>query len=66
MADEIKVDIEKTANQPKSVMVDGERVEQHSLPDQIAADKYLRQIAARKKRRLPIQIVALRHPGAVL
>ena len=33
--------IKRNASGPKSAEVDGQRVEQHSLPDQIAADEYL-------------------------
>ena len=29
------------ANQPKSVEIDGQKVEQHSLKDQIEMDRYL-------------------------
>ena len=35
------VDIETNAKNPKRVSVDGEAVEQNSLPDQIKADQYL-------------------------
>ena len=34
--------IAENANAPKSVTVDGQTVTQHSLPDQIAAEKYRR------------------------
>ncbi|MFA6102191.1 MAG: hypothetical protein WCV67_03055 [Victivallaceae bacterium] len=63
MADNI--DIKQAAADPKSVLIDGERVEQHSLAEQIEADKYLRSLAARKKKRLPFQQLAVRPPGAV-
>ena len=33
--------IKRNASGPKSAEVDGQKVEQHSLPDQIAADEYL-------------------------
>lgn len=41
MADEIEDAIETNAAGPKSASVDGVSVQQHSLADQIAADKYL-------------------------
>lgn len=59
------IDIKQAAADPKSVLSDGQRVEQHSLSEQIAADKYLRSLAARKQKRLPFQQVSVRHPGAV-
>ncbi|HSW63975.1 MAG TPA: hypothetical protein VLH56_11810 [Dissulfurispiraceae bacterium] len=34
--------IQKNADRPKSATVDGNNVTRHSLPDQIAADKYAR------------------------
>jgi hypothetical protein len=41
--------IETNAAQPKRVISDGTTVEQHGLPDQIAADKYLRAKTAAAK-----------------
>jgi hypothetical protein len=41
MADDLKDTIERNAQGPKQAAVDGVNVQQHSLPDQIAADKYL-------------------------
>ena len=38
---EIEDSIRQNAAGPKSAEVDGQKVEQHSLPDQIEADKYL-------------------------
>ena len=37
----IEDSIRKNASGPKSAEVDGQKVEQHSLKDQIAADEYL-------------------------
>ena len=41
MADELDSTIETNAKGPKQAAADGVNVQQHSLPDQIAADKYL-------------------------
>jgi hypothetical protein len=38
--------IAENANSPSSVTVDGQTVSQHSIADQIAADKYLAKKAA--------------------
>ena len=38
-------------NQPKSVEIDGQKVEQHSLKDQIAMDRYLASKLAMKRGR---------------
>ena len=40
MAEDLDI-IEQNAAGPKQVSADGVTVQQHSLPDQIAADKYL-------------------------
>ena len=41
VAEELDIAIEQNAAGPKQVSADGMTVQQHSLPDQIAADKYL-------------------------
>ena len=41
MADELDSAIETNAKGPRQASADGVNVQQHSLPDQIAADKYL-------------------------
>ena len=41
MADELTDIIRENAEGPESAEVDGVRMKQHSLADQIAADKYL-------------------------
>lgn len=41
MVDEITDAIETNAQGPQKASADGVSAEQHSLPDQIAADKYL-------------------------
>ena len=46
----IEEGIRKNASGPKSAEVDGQKVEQHSLKDQIAADEYLASKKAVKSR----------------
>ena len=41
MAEDIENAIRQNAQGPESAEVDGVKVKQHPLPDQIAADKYL-------------------------
>ena len=41
MADDLKDKIKQNAEGPKQVSADGVSTQQHSLADQIAADKYL-------------------------
>ncbi len=54
--------IAANAAAPRTVTVDGTTATQHSLPDQIAADKYLRAAGALRRRPLGIRHVTLR-PG---
>ncbi len=56
--------IRKNAAGPKSAEVDGQKVEQHSLPDQIAADNYLASKKALKSRNSGLKISKLCHSGA--
>ena len=56
--------IRKNASGPKSAEVDGQKVEQHSLPDQIAADAYLASKKAVKSRNSGLKITKLSHSGA--
>lgn len=61
-------DIETSAAAPRKTMTDGLLSEDHSLPDQIAADKYLRsQTAAGElaNGKLPIQMFVFKPPGSV-
>ena len=56
--------IRQNAAGPKSVDIDGQKVELHSIADQIAADEYL----AKKKalrRGNGLKITKLNHSGAV-
>jgi len=56
--------IRENAVGPKSAEVDGQKVEQHSLPDLIAADEYLASKKAIKSRASGLKITKLCHSGA--
>ncbi len=56
--------IRKNAAGPKSAEVDGQKVEQHSLQDQIAADSYLASKKAVKSRNSGLKITKMSHSGA--
>ena len=56
--------IRENASGPRSAEVDGQKVEQHSLPDQIAADEYLASKKAMKSRASGLKITKLCHSGA--
>ena len=66
MAEESKISdsIRKNAAGPKSAEVDGQKVEQHSLKDQIAADEYLASKKAVQSRNSGLKITKLSHSGA--
>ena len=57
--------IVKNATGPKSAEVDGQRVEQHSLKDQIEADKYLASKDAVKRHGSGPKFSKMTHSGAV-
>lgn len=63
-SESIEESIRKNASGPKSAEVDGQRVEQHSLKDQIAADEYLASKKAVKSRTSGLKITKLCHSGA--
>ena len=60
----IEESIRKNAAGPKSAEVDGQKVEQHSLKDQIAADEYLASKKAVKSRHSGLKITKFSHSGA--
>lgn len=66
MSDDKSVEeaIRENASGPKSAEVDGQKVEQHSLPDQIAVDEYLASKKAMKSRNSGLKISKLCHSGA--
>ena len=57
--------IAQNAVGPKSAEVDGQRVEQHTLTEQIAADKYLASKDAVKRRGSGLKFSKMTHSGAV-
>lgn len=57
--------IEQNAQGPKKAQGDAGSVEQHSLPDQIAADRYLASKQAVQSKGKGIVITKLIPPGAV-
>lgn len=63
--EKIKESIVKNATGPKSAEVDGQRVEQHSLKEQIEADKYLASKDAMKHRGSGLKFSKMTHSGAV-
>lgn len=65
MADEVRTAIEENATGPKRVQGDEGSVEQHSIQDQIAADKYLSAKEATRGRNLGIKMSKISPPGAV-
>jgi hypothetical protein len=54
----------KNASGPKSAEVDGQKVEQHSIADQIAADEYLAKKRAMRRRGCGLKFTKLEHSGA--
>ena len=63
---ELEQKIKDNATGPKSAESDGQKVEQHSLKDQIEADRYLNSKQAMKKKNIGIRIGKLIPPGSVL
>ena len=65
MTEDLKDTIAQNAQGPESAEVDGVRVKQHPLPDQIAADKYLANKAAGKNPAKALTRVKIVPPGTV-
>lgn len=63
MAEEMEDNIRQNAAGPKKAKGDSAEVEQHSLPDQIAADRYLASKHATKKKGLGAIFKKLVPPG---
>lgn len=61
---EIEDAIQENATGPAKASVDGQSVEQHSLRDQIEADRYLASKAAAAAKGLGIKKARLVPPGA--
>ncbi len=64
MADEMKEAIEKNAQGPQSAKGDLGEVRQHSLKDQVEADRYLASRKARAKPTQALRFSKLTPPGA--
>ena len=58
-------ELEQQAQKPKVVEVDGQHVEQHSLPDQIAFDRYLAAKKAAERRTVGVRFAKMVAGGAV-
>ena len=56
--------IRQNATGPKSVDIDGQKVEQHSIADQIAADEYLAKKRAMRRKGCGLKFTKLEHSGA--
>ncbi|MBI5724830.1 MAG: hypothetical protein HZA50_12795 [Planctomycetes bacterium] len=65
MAEELDDTISRNAKGPSSAEVDGVKVQQHSLPDQIEADKYLAGKQAGKNPAKALTRVKIVPPGTV-
>ena len=65
MAEEIENAIKRSAEGPESAEVDGVRVKQHALRDQIEADKYLANKAAGRNPAKALTRVKIVPPGTV-
>lgn len=63
MADELEQAIRDNAQQPAEAEVDGVRVKQQPLKDQIAADRYLAGKEAAKDPRKTLRLFKLVPPG---
>ncbi len=64
MADEMTDQIRENAQGPKRARGDSGEVEQHPLPDQIAADRYLASKEAAKAKGLGVRVAKMIPPGA--
>ncbi len=65
MADEIKNSIEQNATGPKKASGDAGSIEQHSLADQIAADKFIESKKASQGKGLGIKLLKISPGGTV-
>lgn len=64
-AQETNSQLDALAQQPKVVEVDGQRMEMHSLKDQIELDKYLASKKAAASGRRGFRITKMRAGGAI-
>ncbi len=64
MPDDLEETIRDNAQGPAKAAGDAGSVEQHSLPDQIAADRYLKSQQAAKSKSLGVRFTKIIPPGA--
>lgn len=64
MNSELEQTIRENAAGPKRAKGDSAEMEQHALPDQIAADRYLQGKKATRSKGLGVKLVRLSPPGA--
>ena len=64
MAEELDEAIRTNAEGPKSASGDAGSMQQHSLPDQIAADRYLESKKAARSKGLGVRLTKVVPPGA--
>ena len=64
MTDELQQSIEQNATEPKRVRGDSGEVEQHSLKDQIEADRYLASKKAAQGKGMGVRIGKMKASGA--
>jgi hypothetical protein len=64
VAEDLDTAIQQNAEGPARAAVDGVNMEQHKLPDQIVADKYLQSKKASRGKGLGVRLVKLSPPGA--
>jgi len=64
MANDLEQSIQENAQQPAKATGDSGSVEQHPLPDQIAADRYLASKQAVRSKRLGLRFTKIIPPGA--
>jgi hypothetical protein len=64
MADDLEQSIRENAQQPAKTSVDSVNVEQHSLADQIEADRYRASKQATRSKRLGLRFTKVIPPGA--
>jgi hypothetical protein len=64
MAEDLEQSIRENAQQPAKTSVDSVNVEQHSLADQIEADRYLASKQATRSKRLGLRFTKVIPPGA--
>jgi hypothetical protein len=65
VTDELDETIRTSAEGPKSVSGDSGSVQQHGIPDQIAADRYLASKKASRSKGLGVRMTKVVPPGAV-